>query len=157
MATDQVGSNRPDLANGSLTRSLRTRLAEASEWLESMPRPDLPLSGRGLAEAGSEIRPEPSVHPVVGSELADELRKHSADAFPESVVKGEVYGEVDAVMIDADICGWAMGADVLSSPDRTLLRQAADALERSILALPAEAQPYFQRLLHIARLALTTA
>ncbi len=42
-------------------------------------------------------------------DLAAELRAHLAEPFPKSVEKGEVYGEVDAVMIDADIFGWALG------------------------------------------------
>ena len=94
---------------------------------------------------------------MAASDLTDELAAHLADPFPPSVAKGEVYGEVDAVMVDADIYGWAMQAEFLSGPERASLRQAADALERSIHALPAEARPYYQRLLHLARVALAAA
>ena len=80
-----------------------------------------------------------------------------ADPFPESVVKGEVYGEVDAVMIDADICGWAEQSGFLDALDRQRLRKAADELERSIQAFPVDSQPYYQRLLRIARMALTVS
>jgi hypothetical protein len=38
-------------------------------------------------------------------DLPDELRRHMADPFPESVVKGKERGEVDAVMMGADR-GW---------------------------------------------------
>jgi len=92
---------------------------------------------------------------MAGSDLSDELRRHIVDPFPESVVKGGDYGEVDAVMIDADIYGWASQSDSLSALDRSRLQQAANELERSIQAFPADAQPYYRRLLRIARLALT--
>ena len=36
------------------------------------------------------------------------LREHFADPFAESVEKGEDYGLVEPVMIDADICGWVL-------------------------------------------------
>jgi len=94
---------------------------------------------------------------MAGSELLDELRRHMADPFPESVVKGEDYGEVDAVMIGADIYGWASRSDSLNALDRSRLRQAANELERSLQAFPADAQPYYQRLLRIARLALAVS
>jgi len=94
---------------------------------------------------------------MAGSDLPDELRRHMADPFPESVVKGEVYGEVDAVMIGADIYGWASQSDSLSALDRSRLRQAANELERSIQAFPVDSQPYYQRLLRIARMALTVS
>jgi len=81
-----------------------------------------------------------------------------AEPFPDSVTKGMDYGEVDAVMIGADIYGSAMKASSgsLSELDRTRLRQAADELQRSITAFPTEAQPYYERVLRIARLALTS-
>lgn len=92
---------------------------------------------------------------MAGSDLPDELRAHLADPFPESVVKGKDYGEVDAVMIGADIYGWASQGESLDAHDRRRLRRAADQLEKSIRVFPADAQPYYQRLLRIARLALT--
>ncbi|MGH3481250.1 MAG: hypothetical protein ACRDQD_31080, partial [Nocardioidaceae bacterium] len=73
---------------------------------------------------------------------------------PDSVEKGLDYGEVDAVMIDADIYGWATKAGSLSAPDRARLAQAADELQRSTGAFPPEAQPYYERLVRIARLTL---
>lgn len=78
-----------------------------------------------------------------------------AEPFPDSVTKGLDYGEVDAVMIGADIYGWATRAGSLSDLDRSRLLQAADELERSIAAFPEDAQPYYERMLRIARLALT--
>ncbi len=87
--------------------------------------------------------------------LDSEMRRHRIDPFPDAIDKGLDYGEVDPVMIDADIVGWASRAESLSALDRQRLAQAEEELERSIHVLPAEAQPYFERLVRIARLALT--
>ncbi|MET9313102.1 hypothetical protein ABZX12_14865 [Kribbella sp. NPDC003505] len=86
--------------------------------------------------------------------LAKEMRLHMAERFPDSVEKGLDYGDVDAVMIGADIYGWATRAGSLSELDRSRLLQAADELQRSIQAFPPDAQPYYERILRIARLAL---
>lgn len=86
--------------------------------------------------------------------LAEEMRLHAAEPFPDSVEKGLDDGEVDAVMIDADIYGWATRAGSLSDTDRSRVQQAADKLQRSIAAFPPDAQPYFERILRIARLTL---
>jgi len=94
------------------------------------------------------------------ADLAEEMRRHMEEPFPGSVVKGEDYGEVDAVMIDADIYGWALRVShqgTLSELDRSRLHQAADELERSISSFPTDAQPYYERVLRIARLALSEA
>jgi len=80
-----------------------------------------------------------------------------AEPFPEPVVKGEDYGEVDAVMIRADIYRWASQSESLNALDRSRLQQAANELERSLQAFPADSQPYYQRLLRIARLALAVS
>ncbi len=88
-----------------------------------------------------------------GADLAAEMRMHMAERFPASVEKGEDYGEVDAVMIGADIYGWALQASnrgSLSALDRTRLASAADELGRSIGALPIDAQPYYERALRMA-------
>lgn len=45
-----------------------------------------------------------------GRDLAEEIRLHLSEPFPSSAVRGLDYGEVDAVMIDADIIGWATRA-----------------------------------------------
>ena len=60
--------------------------------------------------------------------LADEMRRHMVDSFSDSVVKGMDYGEVDAVMIGADIYGWALTASSSRLPDvdRIRLRRAAE-------------------------------
>lgn len=77
-----------------------------------------------------------------------------AEPFPECVEKGEHYGEVDAVMIGADIFGWASRVSSLGFLDVVRLRQASDELERSLAAFPIDARPYYERILRIARLAL---
>jgi len=91
---------------------------------------------------------------MAASEMTEELRRHMADPFPASVTKGEDYCDVDAVMIGADIYGWAGRSDSLSTLDRMRLQQAADELARSVQVFPADAQPYYERLIRIARLAL---
>ncbi len=85
------------------------------------------------------------------------MQLHYAQPFPESVEKGSEYGEVDAVMIDADIMGWASFAASgirLRGDQRSGLQRAADELERSLDTFPKDARPYYERLLRIARLAL---
>lgn len=78
------------------------------------------------------------------------------EPFPDSVEKGLDYGEVDAVLIDADIYGWATRAGSLTQLDRSRLAQAANELQRSLDAFPPDAQPYYERLLRIGRLTLAT-
>jgi hypothetical protein len=90
----------------------------------------------------------------VANDLADEMRLHMAESFPESVEKGQDYGEVNAVMIGADIYGWATRAGQLSELDRSRLARAAEELQRSIGAFPPDARPYYERLLRIAGLTL---
>jgi hypothetical protein len=92
----------------------------------------------------------------VANNLTEEMRLHMAEPFPDSVEKGLDYGEVNAVLIDAEIYGWATRAASLSELDRTRLSQTADKLQRSIEALPPDAQPYYDRLLRIARLTLAS-
>jgi hypothetical protein len=90
----------------------------------------------------------------VSETLDFEMRRHRVEPFPDSIEKGLDYGEMDPVMIDADIFGWASRAESLSALDKKRLAQAKDELERSIHALPPEAQAYYERLVRIAGLAL---
>jgi hypothetical protein len=90
----------------------------------------------------------------VPDDLADELRLHLAEPFPESVEKGLDYGEVEPVLIGAGIYGWATKAGSLSELDRSRLARTADELQRSLSAFPADVQPYYERVLRIARLTL---
>lgn len=89
-------------------------------------------------------------------ELEDELDHHRAEPFPASVEKGSEYGGVDAVLVGADIVGWASQADFLDPIQRRSLRALADDLSESLEAFPEDARPYYGRLLRIARLALAT-
>lgn len=91
----------------------------------------------------------------MGSALHDEMQSHMAEPFPESVIKGEDYGEVDAVMIGADIYGWASRAGSLSADDRRHLMRALAELSRSIPDFPEDARPYYERLISIATLTLS--
>ena len=89
------------------------------------------------------------------SDLARLLKEHLAAPFPAGS-RGEEYGEVDAVMIDADIYGWCSRATSggLSKEDRRGLQRAHDELLRSLPSIPAEARPYYDRLLALAEAAL---
>jgi hypothetical protein len=77
--------------------------------------------------------------------------------FPESVIKGLDYGSVDAVMVDADIFGWAlrviMGGQ-LSGIARKRLRKARDDLAASLSFFPDDARPYYEVVLNLATAAL---
>lgn len=94
---------------------------------------------------------------MTAADLADELRRHMHDPFPESIEKGVVYGEIEPVMVDADIYGWGLLVSQgcsLSAIDRSRLQQAASELDRSLVAVPADARRYYERLFRIANLAL---
>jgi len=83
----------------------------------------------------------------------DELAEHLAAAFPASIDPGDAYGEVEPVLIDADIVGW-LAHDRLDPVQRRSLTQAADGLAHSLSTFPADARPYFERLLRLARRAV---
>lgn len=71
--------------------------------------------------------------------------------------KGLDYGDVDPIMIGADIYGWALqvsNGGSLPAVDRSRFQQAVDELERSLNAFPADARAYYERVFRIARLAL---
>ena len=81
------------------------------------------------------------------------IQEHLAMPFPESVDKGLDYGEIEPVMIGADIYGWATGVASGSRLDverRQQLIAARAALERSIGALPEQARPYFELIVRLA-------
>ena len=77
----------------------------------------------------------------VAKTLAEEMQLHMAEPFPDSVEKGLDFGEVDAVLIGADIYGWASRAGALSALDRSRLAKAADELERSIAEIHSTPRP----------------
>lgn len=77
---------------------------------------------------------------------------HLAEPFPNAVDKGGMYGEVDPVMVGADIYGWASQGS-LDGAQRRSLREVGDQLGRSLNYFPSEARPYYERLVRIARLA----
>ena len=97
------------------------------------------------------------VHPVVVATLDDLLAAHLREPFPVSVEKGRDYGDVDPVMIGADIYGWASKVartGGLTAEDTRRLVNARDELVRSLVVFPSDARAYFQRLLHLAEVAL---
>jgi hypothetical protein len=83
------------------------------------------------------------------------LEEHRASPFPPEA-RGEEYGEVDAVMIDADIYGWCSTAAStrLSEADRQGLQRAHDELVRSLPSFPTQVRPYYERLQTLAEAAL---
>lgn len=90
---------------------------------------------------------------VLMDDLAELLDQHRAEPFPSSVTKGIDYGEVDPVLIDADIYGWALTVvrgGSLSPVDADRLRHARDELIRSLDSFPDQARPYYERLARIA-------
>ncbi|MEI6626107.1 MAG: hypothetical protein WCO40_07160 [Thermoleophilia bacterium] len=88
--------------------------------------------------------------------LDELIAEHLEAPFPQSVEKGRDYGEVDPVMIDADIYGWALRAQrgTLASADREELQADRNALARSLLTFPDDARPYYARLVALADAAL---
>ncbi|MCW2786976.1 MAG: hypothetical protein JWP74_3493 [Marmoricola sp.] len=88
------------------------------------------------------------------TDLLAAMAAHMKEPFP-SIEKGG-YGEVDCVLIDADIYGYGLMASEgdLTGIHRARLQKARDKLDRSINAFPAEARPYYLLVLRIADLAL---
>lgn len=84
------------------------------------------------------------------------LEEHARERWPDSVERGSEYGGVELVMADADIYGWALAArDLRLTPDvRSRLRDLVDSLDEALDTIPAEARPYFQRLVRLGRIAL---
>lgn len=85
------------------------------------------------------------------------LAKHRAKPFPKSVETGLDYGKVDAVLIDADIFGWATRferGEFLSELEQMRFEEAAMELAESIAAFPLTARSYFESLLEIANHAI---
>jgi hypothetical protein len=85
-----------------------------------------------------------------------ELAEHRAAQLPFSVEPGRIYGEVDSILIDADIVGW-VSHERLNPTQRRSLREAADQLARSLDAFPSDARPYYERLLRLARRAVAAS
>lgn len=101
---------------------------------------------------------EPGEH--AGPDLAREMRLHMEEDFPASVRPGGSFGEVEPSLIGADVYGWALRVsrgERLPVTESEWFAIEADKLERSICAFPQAAQPYYQRVLRIARLALGQA
>ncbi len=81
------------------------------------------------------------------------LAEHLASTFPTSVEKGTDYGDVDPVLIDAAIYGWALKVAKGSSLDpaeHRRFRAAREDLERALPCFPKESLPYFEKLVALA-------
>lgn len=85
------------------------------------------------------------------------MREHMASTFPPSVEKGETYGQVDAVMVGADIYGWCSSiasGSRLPEQNTNALHRLRDDLRQSIAAFPEDARPYYEQLVQMASAAL---
>ena len=71
--------------------------------------------------------------------------------WPEAVERGSEYDGVDLVLVDADIFAIASREGPINPDDRAWLASTADKLEGLLAKLPVAAQPYFGRLVEIAR------
>lgn len=96
-------------------------------------------------------------------DLDEALSRHRALPFPSAVEKGRVYGRIEPVMIDADIYGWAETASTRRRAGRGLdheevvrLRSARADLAASMAEIPASAASYYESVLTLADLAITT-
>ncbi|WP_439592410.1 hypothetical protein [Microbacterium sp.] len=86
------------------------------------------------------------------SELQQLMDEHFAAPWPDSVERGAEYRGVDAVMVDANIFGWATRAGSLTREEILELSQSCNHLDAAIPWIPLRAQPSFERLVQIARL-----
>jgi hypothetical protein len=84
--------------------------------------------------------------------LEELMAEHQRIPFPDCIEKGEDYGEVNSVLIGADIYGWALKASrgELHPDELPTLVAARDRLERSIEDFPEGAKSYFQLILKLA-------
>lgn len=149
-AADAIGKDFPSLA---FVQSLPewNRLRERAMTAGSV------FQKRGLLPEDREV-------PVNGAgvdegidSLVELVDRHRSSPFPSSIEKGTEYGEVEAVMIDADIFGWSIGIANGAPRDRSTrekLKRSRDQLEQSLLLMPTAAHDYFERLIRIADLAL---
>jgi hypothetical protein len=79
--------------------------------------------------------------------------------FPDNIEKDLGYGEVDPVLIDADLYGWALQSseNQLSPEDASRLRNARNKLIRSLDRFPPPARTYYESLVELASVALDRA
>ncbi|MCP3877271.1 MAG: hypothetical protein GY701_02585 [Sulfitobacter sp.] len=85
---------------------------------------------------------------------------HRRSAFPSSVEKGLDYGEVEPVMVGADIYGWAVqvaAGSELSESDSLRLAELQDQLRRSLSAFPEDAFLYFRGIGELASAVLSVS
>lgn len=141
---------------GSVRSTIISR--EYPEYLaeELLPEPgggsSAPASG-ALVGSVSGLEPGPYASP----DLAEAMLEHLAEPFPTSVAKGVDYGEVDPVMVEADVYGWALRVsrgERLTSEELMRLARVADDLARSMASFPAAARGYFLGVERLARLAV---
>jgi hypothetical protein len=84
------------------------------------------------------------------------MKAHLRMPFPAGVERGAEYGEVNSVLIDADIFGWALQASrgKLSRDDAYKLQISKDKLDRSLEYFPERARNYYESLVALASAAL---
>jgi len=151
-AADAIGKDFPTVA-------FVQSLPEWDRLRERAMSAALVFRERGVLPEEREVPgPVNRAHTGEGMDVfAELLDRHSVSLFPASIEKGTDYGEVDLVMIDADIFGWSMGIANGAPRDRSVrerLTRSRDQLERSLTLMPPDARDYFERLIRIADLAL---
>lgn len=84
------------------------------------------------------------------------LARHRERPFPDGC-RGEQFGGVDAVLIDADIYGWALTASEgsLSEETRRALITARNDLRSALPVVPVEVRAYYEGLVELADEALS--
>jgi hypothetical protein len=84
--------------------------------------------------------------------LEELMTEHQRMPFPDSVEKGADYGEVNSVLIGADIYGLALKASrgELEADDLQTLLVDRDRLVRSIADFPERARSYYELILKLA-------
>ncbi|MCP3976541.1 MAG: hypothetical protein GY720_18795 [bacterium] len=88
------------------------------------------------------------------------IDEHRAGPFPESIEKGINYGEIEPVLVGADIYGWAIrvaAGEMLDRAGRLALGDTRNELRRSLQEFPVDARPYYQTLVELASAALSAA
>jgi len=90
---------------------------------------------------------------AVSDSLQQLMQQHISTPFPASITKGDSYGEVEPVMVGADVYGWALGVargTPLDDAQRRRLEDTHGALLRSMPSFPDAAQPYYELLAQLA-------
>ncbi|MBM3715438.1 MAG: hypothetical protein FJW64_06825 [Actinobacteria bacterium] len=79
---------------------------------------------------------------------------HFSALWPSSIEPGTEIAGLDLQLADAEIAGWVSRRTSLSDAEREELEDRCRRMEVVLPSIPADAQPYFERLARLGRLAL---